>query len=312
MKYKFEIGDKVKVVENGYGCSPKEIKSIVTITELGSYVGKAGYKVTPPIGNNRTKIYGGFIGEESFELADKDEDKPLNRWYKYPNSPKWLGFIKDNNEGYGFNTSGNWFYDSAHWNLDKGYELASHHEIEEALIKEAKRRGMFLYKKDGNPVILKNGERIGSGLFKYDIKSNILTAHGFGTVILFNNGIWEEVEKKEARKKEENNYKFKPGDKVKIIGNCNGHNLKIGDVTTVKECGHFNAFIFYTGPAYTLYKSTDIFRECDLVLYDENFDEKTPKDMIISVPIWKNFEIPSKSVENISFNKNNKSKKFKI
>lgn len=68
---KFKVGDKVKVIIGGWGCSPNnDIGKIVTIIKTGSYNNKNGYRVSPAIGNTRTGLYEGFIGEESFELVD--------------------------------------------------------------------------------------------------------------------------------------------------------------------------------------------------------------------------------------------------
>jgi hypothetical protein len=80
--HKFQVGDRVKVVEMGSGCGPTEQGKIVEITEQGTYKSGNGYKVWPPIGNTRRDDYGGFIGEESFEKFDHDTSSyiyaPLN------------------------------------------------------------------------------------------------------------------------------------------------------------------------------------------------------------------------------------------
>lgn len=74
LKYKFKVGDKVKIVKNGSGCGPEAINEIVTIAERGIY-GKnsiPGYQILEkiPHTNATTGIYGGYIAESSFELAD--------------------------------------------------------------------------------------------------------------------------------------------------------------------------------------------------------------------------------------------------
>lgn len=75
--YKFNVGDKVQVKANGSGCSTSEIGQIVTITEQGAYGSKygPGYKVSPPIGNTLSKSHDGYIGEDSFIPAPKEEFK---------------------------------------------------------------------------------------------------------------------------------------------------------------------------------------------------------------------------------------------
>lgn len=68
-EYKFKKGDVVEVCYVGSGCPSDDLGKVVTITELGEYSSKPGYKVSPPIGNSRTGMFGGFIGEKSFRLA---------------------------------------------------------------------------------------------------------------------------------------------------------------------------------------------------------------------------------------------------
>lgn len=77
-KYKFNIGDKVKVIKSGYGCT--EIGKEVTITERGKCADDPGYKVNPAIGNTKSGKFGGFIGEVSFELVSKDEEYKVGDW----------------------------------------------------------------------------------------------------------------------------------------------------------------------------------------------------------------------------------------
>lgn len=64
MEYEFKVGDKVEVVKPGFGCGPKEIGIVSTITELGRYKSLPGYKVD----NLENKRYDDFIGEDSFKL----------------------------------------------------------------------------------------------------------------------------------------------------------------------------------------------------------------------------------------------------
>ena len=81
---KFKIGDRVKVVDHGRGCSRDDCGKVVTITEIGRYNGVStqnGYKVSPPIGNTRTGSFNGFIGELSFKRHDKPKDMSWKEWY---------------------------------------------------------------------------------------------------------------------------------------------------------------------------------------------------------------------------------------
>ena len=75
--YKFNVGDKVMVINHGTGCSPEEIGKQVTIVKQGSYANGPGYIVDPPIGNSahtNSSTMGHLfmqrmIAEETFELT---------------------------------------------------------------------------------------------------------------------------------------------------------------------------------------------------------------------------------------------------
>jgi len=77
LTYRFNIGDRVKVVKHGSGCGPEEMDKEVTIIDKGKYGSTIlpGYVVDPPIGNSNPlsgahSFYNGMIGEDSFELVD--------------------------------------------------------------------------------------------------------------------------------------------------------------------------------------------------------------------------------------------------
>ena len=77
LNYRFNVGDRVKVVQHGLGVSREDVGKEVTIIEQGNYTGKPGYKVDPPIGNciplgptMSHLSFDGMIGEESFEIVD--------------------------------------------------------------------------------------------------------------------------------------------------------------------------------------------------------------------------------------------------
>ena len=79
--YKFNIGDKVRVVTAGYGCGPEEEGMEVTIVKKGFYSSHPGYEVYPPIGNSDSKsqaysFYNGMIHEDSFELVEQQTITP--------------------------------------------------------------------------------------------------------------------------------------------------------------------------------------------------------------------------------------------
>jgi MoxR-like ATPase len=77
LNYRFNVGDRVKVVQHGLGVSREDVGKEVTIIEQGNYTGKPGYKVDPPIGNciplgptMSHLSFDGMIGEESFEILN--------------------------------------------------------------------------------------------------------------------------------------------------------------------------------------------------------------------------------------------------
>jgi hypothetical protein len=76
---KFEVGDKVEVILSGYGCDPEDKGRLVVITEVGDYCGYDGYKVSPPIGNTLSGVYGGYIGEKSFRFVSPDYPNPPHK-----------------------------------------------------------------------------------------------------------------------------------------------------------------------------------------------------------------------------------------
>lgn len=75
--YKFNVGDKVKTINDGSGVGPNNVGLQVTIVEQGDYGGQPGYKVEPPIGNcvplgpsMAYLSFDGMIGEEAFEILN--------------------------------------------------------------------------------------------------------------------------------------------------------------------------------------------------------------------------------------------------
>jgi MoxR-like ATPase len=85
-QYKFNVGDKVRVIDHGSGVGPEDLGKEVTIMEQGNYGGYLGYRVDPPIGNSVPisqgfTFYDGMIGEQSFELIEEQpvtvQPKPL-------------------------------------------------------------------------------------------------------------------------------------------------------------------------------------------------------------------------------------------
>ena len=80
--YKFNVGDRVKVIQSGTGCAPEEIGAEVTIIQQGNYMSSPGYMVNPQVGNSLPNshgftFYNGMIGEQSFELIKETEEQPI-------------------------------------------------------------------------------------------------------------------------------------------------------------------------------------------------------------------------------------------
>jgi len=68
--YKFNVGDFVEIVEDGWGLNRSLLKTIVQITEKGIYEGvyrRPGYKIFPKYGNSASGFMGGFIAQPSFQ-----------------------------------------------------------------------------------------------------------------------------------------------------------------------------------------------------------------------------------------------------
>jgi hypothetical protein len=85
--------------------------------------------------------------EKEFPKLFKEDALIVGKWYKYPDFENWKILITDNTKGkekaVGFNCSGNWMKD---WLTTGGAELIRlipclDEEVEQALIKEAKKRG---------------------------------------------------------------------------------------------------------------------------------------------------------------------------
>lgn len=75
MRYKFQVGDKVKIVRNGNGCCSTLIGEQAIISALGAYCGGPGYLLRDQeeFGDQCNQVYdhyAGMIGEDSFELVE--------------------------------------------------------------------------------------------------------------------------------------------------------------------------------------------------------------------------------------------------
>lgn len=139
--------------------------------------------------------------QERKQLKQQLKDLPcldVGKWYKYPNYENWLLCVVGFKNGmivnsYGFNCNSGWMVG---WNQNKVTEMnnavpATDKEVEEALIKEAKKRG---FENVGGKInSLHNGNSL-----EIKIKGNF---SNFGEVnelwkagaLIFNNGKWAEI-----------------------------------------------------------------------------------------------------------------------
>jgi len=78
MKYKFKVGDKVKIKTSGSGYNWDCVGEVVEILKLGVYNKNPGYRTTIPSkgeSNAKSGAYNCMAGEESFELYTEEEKK---------------------------------------------------------------------------------------------------------------------------------------------------------------------------------------------------------------------------------------------
>jgi hypothetical protein len=72
--YKFNVGDKVRVIYSGSGCGNDDIGKEVRIVRKGKYADGPGYEVSPAIGNSKTGSFDKMIGEKAFVLIESVQD----------------------------------------------------------------------------------------------------------------------------------------------------------------------------------------------------------------------------------------------
>ena len=203
VKYKFKVGDTVKIVKSGYGCSPESLGETAEILELGEYSENPGYKISKTIGrtNSISGYYGGMCKESSFELVEDKVKLEKGKWYKrggllFCFQGKYE--TDDTSGAYGFTTTGNW-----HENIGVDeryiyqYVLATNQEVENALVKEAKRRGFkggVYYDATNVGYTDQNKQRISGNDFSFSAEINELRLNGW---IIFNKGKWAKVVEEE-------------------------------------------------------------------------------------------------------------------
>ena len=114
----------------------------------------------------------------------------ISGWFKDETQDDFLAYYKNNIRQYGINSTGHWFDNCSSHCLDSNDESATNQEVEQALIKEAKKRGFkegVKYICEGFPVVLINFLELtyysGSGGYLTD-------GHG-GSI--FNDGKWATI-----------------------------------------------------------------------------------------------------------------------
>ena len=114
------------------------------------------------------------------------EELPVKGWYKSPEHINWLVYF-DNGYRYGFLMNGEWDDDFCLTKgLDTGDVPATDKEVEEALIKEAKKRGF----KDWNGRV-GNSMKFNFNRISYNSRYDILS-DGFGNYP-YKNGEWATI-----------------------------------------------------------------------------------------------------------------------
>lgn len=156
-----------------------------------AYKGKLGLDMC---GDWKEKI------ETTFPEMFPEKRLELDNWFKDDRDQNWLFFFTKDGFAYGFNTLGDWTeIEETEYNPSKHGEnrLATYAEIEEALIKEAKKRGVW-----DCPIIDVNGKKRdykGDGFIFYH--NQLWSRYG----LVFKDGLWakpleETITKKEAEK----------------------------------------------------------------------------------------------------------------
>lgn len=116
----------------------------------------------------------------------------VGKWYKRDKFKNALVFCKEiKNEGFwgfGFSNSCEWLNNYFADNYFSDVTLATKEEVEQALIKEAERRGF----KEGVEFLSPNSKIKNkcNGSFRFDEELNVLYSNG---IAVFNKGLWAEI-----------------------------------------------------------------------------------------------------------------------
>ena len=125
--------------------------------------------------------------EKEFPKLFKNDDLVVGKWYKYRCSQEFLMVWNNSEDTYGF--WGNEYRDDLSFHISSDKIPATDQEVEEALIKESKRRG---FKKGVKFIDVCDGfeEIVDGDNYKYYPKENRLT---LSYDRIFDNGKWAEI-----------------------------------------------------------------------------------------------------------------------
>jgi hypothetical protein len=141
------------------------------------------------------------VGDKEYILRQVEKAEPeIGKWYKLPELKKLAHITKiEGHRVYYYGFCGNWISDDWFniYHINNAIE-ATHKEVEEALISEAKKRGFkngVTIKRDWltigyDPIATINTSTYTDPEFNYHNKGDCLEHHGF---ILYENGKWAEI-----------------------------------------------------------------------------------------------------------------------
>ena len=141
--------------------------------------------------------------EKEFPKLFKKEE--INGWYKDKKVKGWCVFLENGIMKHGFDGNGNWFdCHNQNYKLSNSDFKATDKEVEEALIKEAKKRGF----KEGvtvDKVNLSDDYNPNNKLKENTINTNELLSHGYlwvSSILIYDNGEWATIIKETITKEQ--------------------------------------------------------------------------------------------------------------
>tara|TARA_R110002111_G_scaffold2678_1_gene17657 strand:+ start:41 stop:571 length:531 start_codon:yes stop_codon:yes gene_type:complete len=141
--------------------------------------------------------------EKEFPKLFKKEE--IYGWYKSKELKGWCVFLENGLSIYGIDSFGDWFEGHGYnYQLHKDDYKATDKEVEEALIKEAKKRGF----KEGvtvDKVNLSDDYNPNNKLKENTINTNELLSHGYlwvSSILIYDNGEWATIIKETITKEQ--------------------------------------------------------------------------------------------------------------